>query len=87
MARRATKDRLDGVPSWPLVLDAPSAAKYLSLPDDRSDEAVSRGELPAPRVVAGTLRWSRLGLDARFAPDGSKPVPGHDPIAFAIAAA
>jgi hypothetical protein len=86
MAGRNIKDWLDGVPSWPLLLDAPSAAKFLSLPDDLFEEAMSRGELPAPCVVAGILRWSRLALEARFAPDGAKPVPGHDPIAAAIAA-
>ncbi len=81
MAGRNNKDRLDGVPSWPLLLDAPSAAKFLSLPDDLFEKAVALAEIPAPCVVAGTLRWSRLALEARFAPDGAKPVPGHDPIA------
>ena len=42
MAGRNNKDRLDGVPSWPLLLDAPSAAKFLSLPDDLFEEAVAR---------------------------------------------
>jgi hypothetical protein len=34
MAGRNIKDGLDRVPSWPLLRDAPLAAKFLSLPND-----------------------------------------------------
>ena len=51
------------LPCWPLMLSDEMAAAFLSVPVAAFLRAVAQGSLPAPRLVAGKRRWSRLDLE------------------------
>jgi hypothetical protein len=81
------KRDLSGLPGWPLLLDADSAAQFVSLEPDQFATAVQLGQLPPPERVLGIERWARPALEAMFDQTGAHPVPGHDSILAAIDAA
>lgn len=51
------------LPGWPLMLSDEMAAAFLSVPVAAFLRAVAQGSLPAPRLVAGKRRWSRIDLE------------------------
>lgn len=87
MSRKTALEKLAGLPDWPAMLTAETAAAYVSLPLAAFERAVAQGELPAPQRLGGRLLWSRRRIDARLDPVEGAASSDHDPVDAAIAAA
>lgn len=56
------------LPDWPLLMDRPTAQRYLTLTRHEFDAYTLAGLIPPPREhVPGLVRWHRGELDASMA--------------------
>ena len=84
LSGQGSTDRIGGLPNWPLMLMERQASEYVQLPLAAFLRAVDAGELPAPRLISGKKRWSRLEIDSHLHEGGCLHEAAYDPIAASI---
>ncbi|MDE3239464.1 MAG: hypothetical protein KGN33_10925 [Paracoccaceae bacterium] len=84
MSEQGAIDRIGVLPDWPLMLSERQAAEYVQLAVAAFLRAVAASELPAPRLLAGKKRWSRLEIENHLHNGGGLLETDYDPIAASI---
>lgn len=50
-------------PDWPRMMKRPTAAAYCDMTPGEFEREVAGGRLPAPTMIGGAERWSRVQID------------------------